>query len=323
MDPFSVILGLLLGQGRRAPDVVSPAQALPPPVPPPPTAPAPPAAPPPAVAPPATVPAPPVAQVPFPVEVPPQPAPASPGFRKAVEVFRINPQQPMTFDAAALSDEAALVRALEQRFPVGWRASIPTPASEVERAKALLGQWVNGRVIFEGPLSIAARRAFKMTQHATAAAPAPTPAPPAPPPMPVAPAPAPPVAVPVPVPVAVPQPVPVDLPPMVITPGPGVAAAPPGPAVVVPAVHVEPAAPAQLVTTVRKGEGLANVCKRLGQPATGKCAQELRAVNLPASADGKQRRSIALADGGISPVLQPGDRLFVPPAWGPIDPAVL
>jgi hypothetical protein len=80
------------------------------------------------------------------------------------------------------------------------------------------------------------------------------------------------------------------------------------------------------ITRVRKGEGLANVAKRLGQPATGTSATVLQKANLPGP-DGWYTAQ-ALDKGGLKKKnraggLQPGDRLFVPPQWGPVDPARL
>jgi hypothetical protein len=77
------------------------------------------------------------------------------------------------------------------------------------------------------------------------------------------------------------------------------------------------------VTAVRKGEGLAQVAKRLGRPASAASASELRDANVPAGPDAAWKK-IDLAKGGLQKQgraggLQPGDRLFVPASWSPVD----
>jgi hypothetical protein len=77
------------------------------------------------------------------------------------------------------------------------------------------------------------------------------------------------------------------------------------------------------VTTVRKGEGLSNIAKRLGRPATAASALELRESNVPAGPDAMWKKT-DLSKGGIAKQgraggLQPGDRLFVPATWSPVD----
>jgi hypothetical protein len=84
--------------------------------------------------------------------------------------------------------------------------------------------------------------------------------------------------------------------------------------------------PVNQVTLVRRGEGLANVARRLGQPATAASASVLQKANVPGP-DG-QYTAQALDKGGLKKKgraggLQPGDRLFVPPQWGPVDAARL
>jgi hypothetical protein len=86
------------------------------------------------------------------------------------------------------------------------------------------------------------------------------------------------------------------------------------------------AQPVNQITLVRRGEGLANVAKRLGQPATGTSAIVIQKANLPGP-DGLYTAQ-ALDKGGLKKKgraggLQPGDRLFVPPQWGPVDAARL
>jgi hypothetical protein len=68
---------------------------------------------------------------------------------------------------------------------------------------------------------------------------------------------------------------------------------------------------------------LATIAKRLGKPATAASASALRAANIPNGPDASWK-AIDMAKGGISKAgraggLQPGDRLFVPIAWGPVD----
>ncbi len=143
-----------------------------------------------------------------------------------------------------------------------------------------------------------------MTKHPIApgspSAPAPFPAPQVTPAQPPAPPPPPPPA---PAPAPAPGQV-VTIPEMTITPGPD-----PGP----------------MITTVRKGEGLANVAKRLGSPATAASATAIQQANLPGP-DGWYTAT-ALTKGGLAKRgraggLQPGDRLFVPPNWA-VDPSAL
>jgi len=209
---------------------------------------------------------------------------------KAVEVWRVNTPMPV--------DEA------RSGFPHNWE---PVPQSQVTPAETqhaifLLGQWQDGKVQFEGPDPATGKmRAFRMTQHPPHVF-----APPAPhqsPASPVGPAPAPsggpPPFVPG-IPPDVPHPaVPVPLPP---APDPGPPPAPPSPST-------------HKFTTVRSGEGLANVAKRLLGHGHDDAWPELRAMNIPQSADGKHRSKIEADKGGISPHLNPGDRLWVPDNW--------
>jgi hypothetical protein len=269
MDPAALLIGFLLGKSRtnqtRTPDGLLPGPG-PSPVPPPGPGPAPGPAPAP-VPPPGPAPAP----APFPNEVPDVVKPAAPGMLRAVEIWRPRP------DAAQASANVvgdAAVDFLKSQFPRGWHApNGAVTAAERARAVALLGQWVNGRVIFEGPETLQGIRAFVMTQHPRTVAPSPAPAP-----------------------------------------------APPAPSPVVPPA---PTPSGLQETTVRPREGLAQVAKRLGQPENAKSAGAMRRVNVPVSADGKARKSALLAAGGLDPVINPGDRLFVPPEFGIIDPARL
>jgi hypothetical protein len=104
-------------------------------------------------------------------------------------------------------------------------------------------------------------------------------------------------------------------PPPVVSPGPPPAAPPP---VVSPSPG--PVAPTAGLRTVLvpPGAGLAQVARSLGRPETAQSAAELRAVNVPFSADGKARRSVDLKSGGLDPALDRGDRLFVPASWGAV-----
>jgi hypothetical protein len=82
-------------------------------------------------------------------------------------------------------------------------------------------------------------------------------------------------------------------------------------------------APARQVTAVRKGEGLSQIAKRLGRPQTAASAAELRDANVPAGPDAMWRKT-DLSKGGLAKQgraggLQPGDRLFVPASWSPVD----
>lgn len=97
----------------------------------------------------------------------------------------------------------------------------------------------------------------------------------------------------------------------------------PKPPVVVP----ESSAPSKVVVDVKKGDGLSKILQRLGIPATNQNLISFRDINVPQSADGKQRIKGTLAEGGFKKPtgLQPGDKLFVPqhlvPAGTPSVPA--
>jgi hypothetical protein len=120
---------------------------------------------------------------------------------------------------------------------------------------------------------------------------------------PVGPAPAP-----VPPPFFPPAPGPAPAPPPFVPPPPGPAPAPPAP---VPAAGLR-------TVVVRSGQGLAQVARGLGRPESADSAKELRTVNVPFSADGVRRTSVDLSKGGLSPKINAGDRLFVPPQWGQV-----
>lgn len=248
----------------------------------------------------------PVSPAPAPVIVPtvpaPAPAPAAPGaVRKAVEVWWVD--RARTGD---LPDSPAGLAARKRAFPAGWR---PMPSRElnpdqVARAKALLPQATTpGKALaFEGQ-GQAELRAYVSAQH-TAPAPAPAPAPvrPATPSevrWPEATIPSAPMA---------PARAPADeRASAAAAPAPASAAAPPASQA---ALVERPLIVSPRVVTVERGEGPAQIAARLGQPARWR---ELVAVNIPQDAGGKARKKGS--DGGFSPGLQPGDRLFVPAAW--------
>lgn len=230
-----------------------------------------------------------------------------PGFRKAVEVFRIVPGSMPGGTLVGADDAAVAMR--EREFPRGWQ---PVPqsqvtSSEMARAVQLLSSWKKGRVVFEGPRSSSGRRAFVMTEHPKPAA---QPTTPARSPAPVGP----PGAT---VPASFPTVTPAAPPPR--APAPSLPPPPP------PVQATQPR-----VMTVRTGEGLINMVRRAwGDREHDNAWIDLRAANVPNDADGRPRRKIALTDphpdakGGILPRLSPGQRLFVPPDWPPIDPANL
>jgi hypothetical protein len=272
---------------------------------------------------PATAPA---APTPAPAAQPPaQPAPA--GFKRAIEVWIVQPQLAQQ-GTAALSGMgpqvgAMALSALEAQFPKGWQGAKSATAAEAATAKALLAQWKDGGVVFQGPATLTGRRAYRMTKHPATSAPAPQQSAPTAAPLPSQAS----------FPVAVP--VPATAP---AAPAPAVTTSPSGgkvttlPEVLITADAPKPAAPAPAaqpvnqITLVRKGEGLANVAKRLGQPATGTSALVLQKANVPGpdgwfTAQGLDKGGLKKKNraGG----LQPGDRLFVPPQWGPVDAARL
>jgi hypothetical protein len=258
----------------------------------------------------------------FPSQVVPPPAQqgadAPAGFKRAIEVWQVNPsiaqQAAPALSGLPVGAEAVTIQMLEAGFPKGWQGKKSATDEEAANAKRLLSQWKDGNVLFLGPATLAARRAYRMTKHPVAATPGAL-SQPAPFQTPqVAPQQA---AVPTPVSNA-PGPVPgttvttmsdgskvTTIPEITITPGPDA-----GPQ----------------ITTVRKGEGLANIAKRLGFPATGASATAIQKANVPTGPDA-QWTATALAKGGLAKKgraggLQPGDRLFVPPSWT-VDPGAL
>jgi hypothetical protein len=252
------------------------------------------------------------AQPQFPAQVAPPAAPqtqAPAGFKRAIEVWQVNPsivaQAKPVLSGLGVGAEAITIQLMETEFPKGWVGKKSATAEEAANAKRLLSQWKDGGTLFLGPATLADRRAYRMTKHPIAAAPG-QPAAPAPfqPPQVTNPQPAPPAAQQHPAPGSV-----VTIPEVTITPG------PPG-----------TATPAGLVTTVRKGEGLANIAKRLGFPANAASATAIQKANVPQGPDA-QWTATALTKGGLAKKgraggLQPGDRLFVPTAWA-VDPGAL
>lgn len=77
------------------------------------------------------------------------------------------------------------------------------------------------------------------------------------------------------------------------------------------------------VTTVRRGEGLAQISKRLGMGETAAGAVTIQKANVPQGPDAKwsatDLRKGGLKKAGRAGGLQPGDKLFVPATWGPYD----
>lgn len=323
------LLSRLFGGGQQQPNARRPAEVFFPtsvPTAPAPSAPAPlpppqASAPPPA-APPQALPPPPAPTFPAAVLPPPAaPAPVEPGFKKAVEVWQVKPE--LAQQGGVLVGELAKmsVQFAKSQFPNGWQPATQVTSTEREFAIALTKQWTEGKVIFAGPETLTGLRAYRMVKHPKGATgPAPTAVPTSPPAAPPAtvPAsfPAPPAAPPGPPPFVPqgPPPAPPEAP----------AAPPPATPPVAPATGLQ-------IVTVRPGEGLATIARRLGRPATAASAKELRAVNVPTGPHGVKWIATDLADkttGGIKKVnrkggLQPGDQLFVPAEWGSFAPGSL
>lgn len=256
---------------------------------------------------------------------------APPGFKRAIEVWQVRPdivrQAAPALSGLGVGAEAVTVQMLEAQFPKGWQGMKSATAEEAANAKRLLGQWKDGGVLFLGPATLGARRAYRMTKHPATSTPTTvtttaTPAPPAPStasfpstPATATPAAAPPAAAP-------------PAPTVSRTPGGGTVTTLPEVLITAdaPAAAAPAAQPVNQITAVRKGEGLANVAKRLGFPANASSARMLQQANVPGP-DG-WFSSQDLAKGGLKKRnraggLQPGDRLFVPPAWSPVDVARL
>lgn len=255
--------------------------------------------------------------------VPPTPTTPTAGMKKAVEVWVIKPGLQTTIVGMGI-DGASSVTALEASFPQGWQAATRVTTAEINTAKSLLPKWKDGGVIFMGPTTTAGRRAYRMTKHpATAAQPAAVPVAPTTPAVTPAPTPAPSGIV------------PASYTPPAATPAPTAAPAaakPPTAAPTPPQAKPPVAAPAtaapvapvgQQITSVRRGEGLAQISKRLGMGETAAGAITIQKANVPNGPDAKWQAT-DLRKGGLKKVgrsggLQPGDKLFVPPTWGPYD----
>lgn len=311
MAGADLLIGLFLSKLFEPSPAARPAVVLPPPGAPPPTPPpssVPSSSPGVQVSPPAFP-----SNVVVPASAPATPTPA-PGMKRAVEVWQIKPDV-VSRGTGVLAGLGAEVGAqvgpialatLEQNFPQGWQPAKRVTAAEAAQAKKLLAEWRDGGVVFMGS-GLAGRRAYRMTKHpATTATSSPAP-------------------------VATPQ-------AQTRSPGivpasfnPSPTPAPAAPVITVPAVSTPAAAPVptstRQIVTVRRGEGLAQIAKRLGKPENAASAGELRAANVPQGPDAAWK-SIGLDKGGVQKVgrpggLQPGDHLFVPMPWGPIDPARL
>jgi len=285
------------------------------------------------------------AQVPVPATTPPAatPAPAQgtaapAGFKRAVEVWIVQPRlvQQGSSVLVGMGPEvgAMAVSAIKAQFPKGWQAAKSATPDEAILAKRFLSEWKDGMVVFahqpaSAPETLANIRAFRMTKHPGTPATVPTPEASAPlPPQPQFP-----VQVPVPATAPAAPSAPATAPP---GPAPTVTTTPSGGKVTTlpetlitadaPAAPAPTAQPVAQITAVRRGEGLANVAKRLGQPATGTSATVLQRANVPGPDGWFSAQS--LDKGGLKKKnraggLQPGDRLFVPPQWGPVDPVRL
>ncbi len=243
------------------------------------------------------------------------------GMKKAVEVWVVKPELQTVIVGMRLNGAttATTLSALESSFPQGWQAAKVVTAAEITTAKSLLPKWKEGGVIFMGPATLAGRRAYRMTKHpATATQPAAVPV--AAPAAPAAPTPAPSGIVPASYTPPVATPAPTAVPSAPKPP----AAAPSPPQVKPPAATAAPMPATGLtpqVTTVRRGEGLANIAKRLGMPATATSAAVIQKANVPRGPDATWK-AIAMTKGGLQKSgrnagLQPGDRLWVPSTWGP------
>lgn len=239
------------------------------------------------------------------------------GMKRAVEVWVVNPAVANAATIVVGDDvvgAAQTLAQLEAAFPSGWQSAKVVTAAEIQTAKSLLPKWKQGGVIFMGPQTMTGRRAYRMTMHPSGQAqPSATPvaAPTTPAPSGIVPASyKPPVATPAPtaVPTGSPQ-----------KPPPTPAAQPTPP--------VAPAAGGQQVTRVRRGEGLAQISKRLGMGESQAGAVTIQKANVPNGPDATWK-AIALTKGGLQKAgraggLQPGDRLWVPRTWGPYDASKL
>lgn len=97
----------------------------------------------------------------------------------------------------------------------------------------------------------------------------------------------------------------------------------PGPATPAPApVPVPtPTGSGRRITIVQAGDGFSRIAQRLGNASL---MTKLRDANVPVDAAGKKRAKADMATkGGITPHLNPGDKLFVPPEFPPSSFAVV
>lgn len=87
----------------------------------------------------------------------------------------------------------------------------------------------------------------------------------------------------------------------------------PAPVTPAPSPSVTPSVSGPRVTVVQRGDGFYAIAKRLGVDPNR--WPELRDRNVPVDADGRGRAKDTTAKGGIKPILQPGNKLFVPESW--------
>lgn len=81
----------------------------------------------------------------------------------------------------------------------------------------------------------------------------------------------------------------------------------------VPTIPTQPSGVIPKVTIVKSGDGFSMIAKRLIGDASR--WPELRDRNVPVDADGRKRAVDSAAKGGIKPILQPNQKLFVPESW--------
>lgn len=81
----------------------------------------------------------------------------------------------------------------------------------------------------------------------------------------------------------------------------------------VPTIPAQPSGSVPKVTIVKSGDGFSMIAKRLIGDASR--WPELRNRNVPVDADGRKRAVDTTAKGGIKPILQPNQKLFVPESW--------
>jgi hypothetical protein len=237
-------------------------------------------------------------------------APAGPDFLQAVEVWGIRPDvavqttNPVLTGAIGQISDATALAALEASFPAGWAPVKHVSAAEQATAIGLTKKppWHDGGLVFMGPETLADRRAYRMVKHPKDQ---PT-SQPAPIPVPSQPGATVPASFPVPV---IPSAPPPGFDPSSRAPVPTSSSSSPN---------------AQAIVTVQRGEGLAQIAKRLGQPSTATSAKQLRDANVPNGPDGHTWKATSLTDAATRGIqrtdrkggLQPGDRLFVPAQWG-------